>query len=77
MSRQAGGASALRRLTVQASFDRGSTWHPALVIRIGDFAVAFLAHPDGQGTVSLRATATDKSDNRVEQTIIDAYRLRE
>jgi hypothetical protein len=78
VSRQAGGASvALRRLTVQASYDRGQSWAPALVIRIGDFAVAFLDHPDGEGTVSLRATATDKSDNRIEQTIVDAYRLRE
>ena len=78
ISRQVGGASrSLRRLTVQASYDRGATWRPALVIRFGDFAVAFLHHPDGEGTVSLRASATDRDDNRVDQTIIDAYRLRE
>ncbi len=70
-------AASLRDLTVDASYDGGKSWSPALVIRLGDVAVALVRHPPGEGLVSLRATAVDKDDNRVEQTILGGYRLRE
>jgi hypothetical protein len=76
VSRQAGAPSApLRRLAVAASYDRGQSWDPALVVRIGDFAVALVHHPDGDGMVALRASASDAGDSAVEQTILDAYRI--
>ncbi len=52
-------------------------WAPALVLRLGDVAIALVRHPPGEGMVSLRATALDRDDNRVEQTVLDGYRLRE
>jgi subtilisin family serine protease len=77
LSRQPGApAASLRRLSVDASYDGGQSWKPALVIRIGDFAVALVHHPAGEGMVSLRAEAVDRDDNQVEQTILGAYRLR-
>ena len=69
-------APALRRLTVEASYDGGTVWKRALVLRLGDQAIALLHHPDGDGRVSLRAVAVDRDDNAVEQTIRDAYHLR-
>ena len=78
ISRQEGAPAApLRSVTMQASYDRGHTWRAAQVWRMGDHAVALVHHPDGEGLVSLRATAVDEGGNSVEQTIRDAYRLRE
>ena len=78
LSRQPGSAAApLRRLTVEASYDRGQTWRRALLVRFGDVALAIIRHPGQAGTVSLRATAADRDGNTLEQTILDAYRLRE
>jgi subtilisin family serine protease len=77
ISRQLDAPSApLTRLTVDASYDRGKTWQAAPVLRLGDIGVAVVRHPARQGLVSLRATAVDRSGNAVEQTILDAYRLR-
>jgi subtilisin family serine protease len=67
----------LRRLGVDVSYDAGETWQRALVVRLGDVALVLIRHPrQGGGTVSLRATAADKSGNTLEQTILDAYHLR-
>jgi subtilisin family serine protease len=57
-------------LTVEVSYDDGTTWTPAPV-QSGE---AQVKHPDGEGFVSLRANATDNAGNTVEQTIIRAYR---
>ncbi len=78
VTRQPGApAAALRDLTVDASYDGGQSWSPSLVLRLGDLAIALVRHPAGEGMVSLRATAVDRDDNRVDQTVLDAYRLRD
>ncbi|WP_158891859.1 S8 family serine peptidase [Amycolatopsis anabasis] len=61
------------RLTAEASYDGGQTWTPAAVL--GN-AQLVLQHPAGATSVSLRAKATDGNGNTVEQTIVNAYRLR-
>ncbi|MCA2211288.1 S8 family serine peptidase [Jidongwangia harbinensis] len=62
-------------LTVDASFDDGTTWQPLRLTRTGDRWFATLRHP-ASGFVSLRARATDAAGNSVDQTIIRAYGLR-
>jgi subtilisin family serine protease len=56
-----------RKVTVSLSFDEGATWKTAFSIG-GKFVV-----PAGQGTVSLRVTATDRDGNAVKQTVLRAY----
>jgi hypothetical protein len=61
---------------VEVSFDDGATWTTVVVRpRRDDSYTATLQHPDGEGFVSLRATASDGAGNRVEQTILRAYQL--
>lgn len=77
LSRQPGSPSVpLQLLRVDASYDRGETWQRASVVRFGEVGFAIVHHPDMRTTVSLRARAVDHEDNRVEQVILDAYRLR-
>jgi subtilisin family serine protease len=57
-------------LTVEVSLDRGETWRRAPVTD-GRIQVT---NPAAGGTVSLRATATDRAGGSVTQTLIDAYR---
>ena len=64
------GRSSGANLQVEVSYDDGGTWTPA---EVRDGSVV-LDHPDGEGFVSLRATATDTAGNTVEQTVIRAYR---
>jgi hypothetical protein len=64
-------AGHLDRLSVEVSFDGGTTWQP---VPVADNAVR-ITHPSGTGFVSLRAVANDNRDNAVEQTIINAYRF--
>ncbi|MFI6333276.1 S8 family peptidase [Micromonospora chersina] len=65
----------LKQLRVSVSYDDGKTWSPATVDGDGLTRVVVLAHPKSTGFVSLRATAVDGADNKVEQTIIRAYEL--
>jgi hypothetical protein len=58
---------------LQVSYDDGKTWRTPLHTRIGDRGATVLRPPAG-GYVSLRAVAADAAGNRVEQTIIRAYR---
>ena len=74
IGRQAGSGD-LEEVTVEASFDDGGTWQPLRVTGRGDDRKVTIDHPTGPGFVSLRATAADADGNRVEQTIIHAYRL--
>jgi hypothetical protein len=77
LSRQPGTPTLpLRRLSVDVSFDRGASWRPTMVLRHGDTGIALAPHPTGDGMASLRATAVDRDGNAVEETILDAYRLR-
>ncbi|GAA4670382.1 S8 family serine peptidase [Phytohabitans rumicis] len=68
-------AAAPSTLTVEVSHDDGVTWEPAAVDRAGGRPIATVRHPDRDGFVSLRATATDANGTKVEQTIIRAYRI--
>jgi hypothetical protein len=69
------GAPAARLTTVDVSYDDGQTWGPVRLRRAGSGWLAPLTLP-ATGYVSLRATAADTAGNRVDQTIIRAYRLR-
>lgn len=62
-----------RKLSVDVSYDEGTTWQKADVVL--NLAV-LLRHPAGAESVSLRATATDRGGNTVTQTVIRAYKLR-
>ncbi|MEU5865497.1 S8 family serine peptidase [Nonomuraea sp. NPDC047529] len=60
-----------RDLSVEVSYDDGTTWAKAQVRH----SEVVLRHPDGDGFVSLRAKSIDVSGNVVEQTVIRAYRI--
>ncbi|RAS70088.1 subtilisin family serine protease [Lentzea atacamensis] len=64
-------------ISVFASYDEGTTWHPVHLIPTATGWDAVLHHPPNARTVSLRATATDAGDNSVQQTIVRAYELRQ
>jgi subtilisin family serine protease len=73
VQQQATGTGTLpRTLTVEASYDGGVTWSPAVVVAN---VLAVVQHPNDATTVSLRAKATDRAGNTVEQTILNAYKL--
>jgi subtilisin family serine protease len=61
-------------LSVQVSFDGGTTWAATQVFGTGDRRQVLLKRPAGHGPVSLRAKASDAAGNTVEQTVINAYR---
>jgi hypothetical protein len=63
----AGPAGNLTALSV--SYDRGATWHAVPFTDKG----AFLVHPAGAASASLKASATDQAGDKVEQTVIDAF----
>jgi hypothetical protein len=66
------GPSHVMRMSVEVSFDDGTTWQPAPVKRDGSRWKVDL--PAGSGFASLRATATDTAGNSVTETMIRAYR---
>jgi subtilisin family serine protease len=74
VQRQPGSDAGVTRLFVlQVSYDDGTTWRSPLFARLGDRGVAVL-HPPAGAFVSLRASAADAAGNRVEQTLLHAYR---
>jgi subtilisin family serine protease len=68
-------AAACASLAVQVSYDDGATWAAAPLRRERGGMVTVLKHPAGAGFVSLRATSTDTKGNKVEQTVIHAYKI--
>jgi subtilisin family serine protease len=74
LTRQPGAApSAVRRITVEVSYDDGATWRSVpLAPTGGDSWVAHLLHPR-KGSVSLRASATFADGGAVDYTVIRAY----
>jgi subtilisin family serine protease len=58
---------------LQVSYDDGTTWRSPLFSRLGDRGVAVLSPPGGT-FVSLRAWAADADANRVDETLLRAYR---
>ncbi|MEJ3743631.1 S8 family serine peptidase [Actinomycetes bacterium KLBMP 9797] len=77
VQRQPGsGFGGVRALTVEVSYDSGTTWRAASVVRAGDCGVATLRYPNRSGYVSLRAAVTDTAGNTTTQTILHTHRLR-
>ncbi|MDQ1651772.1 MAG: hypothetical protein QOI35_972 [Cryptosporangiaceae bacterium] len=75
VQRQPGSAvGATTSLSVEVSFDGGTTWVTPPLIGSGDARVAQVQHPKGHGFVSIRAKAASASGSTVAQTIISAYR---
>ncbi|MEE6262788.1 S8 family serine peptidase [Plantactinospora sonchi] len=68
------GASTVKAtsLTVDVSYDDGTSWRPTTVVAAGDHWKVSLTHP-ATGHASLRATAVDQDGNTVEQTVLRAY----
>jgi len=62
--------------SVEASYDDGATWEPALVEPNGSGWNALLDHPRRAQYVSLRTSTGDALGNAVEQTIYRAYGLK-
>jgi len=75
VQRQPGSSvGATREFDLRVSFDDGATWVKPAFVRAGDSGTALVANPPAGGFVSLRASAEDAAGNRVEQTILRAYR---
>ncbi|KOX28744.1 hypothetical protein ADK67_11235 [Saccharothrix sp. NRRL B-16348] len=70
------GAEGVAKPAVQVSFDDGTTWRPAPLVKVGGRWLAAVVHPAGAKFVSLKAQARDAAGNAVDQTIIRAYGLR-
>jgi hypothetical protein len=66
------GDAPIESLTVEASYDGGTTWHEVEVERRGDDWVASVDDPDS-GDVALRAVAVDADGNAVRQVVTPAY----
>ncbi|MEV0148684.1 MULTISPECIES: S8 family serine peptidase [unclassified Nonomuraea] len=62
-------------ITLEASFDDGTTWRPVRLTRSGSGWTARVANPAAPGFVSLRAKVTDAAGDRVTQTITRAYAI--
>ncbi|WJK38794.1 S8 family serine peptidase [Solwaraspora sp. WMMA2056] len=73
--RQTGVKVNLDALSVEVSYDDGTTWLPASVRADGRNWVATVQHPDSDGYVSLRIGAEDRQGSTFTQTVIHAYRL--
>lgn len=73
----ADGCSGIIWLSVEVSYDDGTTWTAVDVRRTGNPARwrAGLRNPGG-GFASLRAKSVDADGNTAEYTVIRAYRLR-
>ncbi|SCL19237.1 Subtilase family protein [Micromonospora nigra] len=75
--RQAGAPAAkVTALRVEVSYDGGTTWRRADVVKVGGQWTALLRHPAGPGHVSLKATARAADGTTVTQRTVQAYRLR-
>ncbi len=68
--------SATRKISVDVSYDEGTTWRTTKLIQTGtDTWLAVLRHP-AKGSVSFRATAERADGGTVDYTVIRAYNLR-
>lgn len=71
------GASRIRSVSVEVSYDEGATWQEVTVSRHGDrFDLRIPGGGAAGGYASLRATATDAAGNGVTETVTRAYALR-
>ncbi len=66
----------VKGLTVEISYDDGSSWQRAQLVPAGkDRWQALVRHPQGDGFASLRATVSDTTGITATHTTIRAYRL--
>lgn len=70
-----GAESGIEDLSVEVSFDGGTTWSDVDVAKNPGGYEAVVHHPDGAKYVSLRAFLEDADGNTVKQTITRAYEL--
>jgi len=63
-------------VTIEASFDDGATWSRVPGALSGTHFRGIVVNPPGALFVSLRGSASDTAGNRVEQTILRAYKLK-
>ncbi|WP_231868456.1 S8 family peptidase [Fictibacillus phosphorivorans] len=71
------GAGNIEGAALDVSFDEGTTWKKVELEREGSQWIAKIKHPfKPGGSVSLRASAWDDAENKIEQEIMKAYRLR-
>ncbi|MFD8685986.1 S8 family serine peptidase [Streptomyces sp. NPDC059651] len=71
-----GGAVRLTEAKVELSYDRGTTWTTPKSDRDADSVHTRVHAPKGATTVSLRISGTDSAGSSVEQTVLDAVRVR-
>ena len=64
-----------KRITVQASFNDGATWHSVQAYRRGNGQLAAIINNPGSGFVSLRVTAVNRQRETAEETIYKAYAI--
>jgi subtilisin family serine protease len=69
------GAGRVAALSVEVSYDDGSSWKRASVINVLGHRFVVLHHPAAAGYVSLRTRLEDTNRNTAEQTVIHAYRI--
>ncbi len=69
----AAGAGRVGAVTLELSYDGGTTWHRATGDHDGRYR---LDAPKNASYVSLRASAEDSAGNAVHQTVIRAFGLR-
>ncbi|WP_306212736.1 S8 family serine peptidase [Actinoplanes sp. RD1] len=66
--------SAVRKVTVDVSYDDGATWQAVPVTGSGAHRTAVIRHPGGSGFVSLRSTAVTAAGTAT-QSVIRAYSI--
>jgi hypothetical protein len=67
-------AATLHTITAQASYDEGKTWHSVSLKKSGSTWTALVTNPGTAGSVSLRATTTEKATGaNATTTVIRAY----
>jgi hypothetical protein len=66
-----------KSVSVEASFDDGTTWQPLKLTRVGSLTwAAHVRAPEGATFVSLRGEAVDRNGTTVEQKVMRAYGVR-
>jgi len=65
---------AVRKLTVDVSYDDGRTWRTAKVKRTGGHWLVTVEHPR-HGHAAFRTKVTDTAGNTLEQTVLRAYQI--
>ncbi|MGW0435551.1 S8 family serine peptidase [Micromonospora sp. NPDC003197] len=74
VTRQGADQVKVTSLTVDVSYDDGSTWRSAIVTRAGNHWIVGVVHPS-TGYASLRIKAADADGNTVEQSVLRAYAI--